>query len=315
MTAPKQHLPNQIVHLVRRTNQRQFLLRNDATGLSKNAAGYIYVLAAKKHGQLPHAVMTMSNHIHMCQTDTTGYRSKFMQEFHGLYAKVLNRAHQRQDSVWSGSEPGNMLLLDTKAVIDQMVYVWLNPVRAGLVERVVHWDHFKILPSDWGKVIRFKRPDYFRDGDPNKPEYLEMIAQPPAPLAHIPIDELVAYLEKRIAAEEEACMVARRKKNKKVIGMVQCYTLKPTSTPDTKAARCTRNPRFSSSKPELIVNAIEGLKAFWSHYKRCLEALKKGSRDSFPAGTIKLPGLLGLACSDLDKYPHLKIEYEPFQMT
>ena len=315
MTAPKQHLPNQIVNLVRRTNQRQFLLRNDATGQSKNAAGYIYILAALKHEQIPHAVMTMSNHIHMCQTDTTGHRSKFMQEFHGLYAKVLNRAHQRQDSLWSGSEPGNTWLLDTKALIDAMIYIWLNPVRAGLVERVMHWDHFKIMPGDWGEILRFKRPDYFRDGDPNKPEYLEIIAQPPAPLAHIPLEELVPYFEKRIAEEEEACMIARRKKNKKVIGMEKCYVLKPTSAPKTKAVMYTRNPRFSSTIPKLIVNAIESLKAFWGQYKRRLEDLKKGSRESFPAGTVKLPGLLGLACFDLDKYPHLKIEYEPFSIS
>ena len=36
MTRPNRHLPNQIVHLPRRTTQRQFLLKNDKAGITED---------------------------------------------------------------------------------------------------------------------------------------------------------------------------------------------------------------------------------------------------------------------------------------
>lgn len=84
------------------------------------------------------------------------------------------------------------------------------------------------------------------------------------------------------------------------------------NTPKKTVAMFTRNPRFASTCPERIVNAIDELKGFWRLYKRRLEDLKKGCREKWPAGALKLPSLIGVACLGLDKYPNLKIEYEPF---
>ena len=217
MSSPKQHIAGQTVHITRRTTQRKFLLRNSEEGYVKNAAGFVFALAVLLHGQIPHALTLMSNHTHICLTDSTGKRSKFMQRFHALLAKIMNKKLGRRENFWSSNEPGNTWLLDTPKIVETLLYIWLNPVRAGLVERVAQWDQFQILPKHWGKTMRFYRPDYFRDTDPNIPEFIEFIPQPPPGFEYYPLEEVVAFFEKRIAEEEEALMIARRKKNKKVI--------------------------------------------------------------------------------------------------
>ena len=256
----------------------------------------------------------MSNHTHICQTDTTGDRAKFKQTFYGLVAKVTNKELNRRENVWSAHAPGDTVLLDTEKVGDTMVYIWLNPVAAGLVERVEHWDHFQILPKHWGKVMRFKCPDDFREGNPTLPEFIEFTPMPPPGFDHLPLEEVVAYFEKRIEAEEERYMIARRKKNKKVLGMEKCYDISPNANPAKSVSMFTRNPKFSSTFPERIVNAIEALRSFRRLYKKRLEGLKNNSKDLFPAGTIQIKNLLCIDCLPVWDDPHLR-PYAPFELT
>ncbi len=234
-----------------------------------------------------------------------------MQRFHALLAKILNKKLVRRENFWNSSEPGNTWLLDTQKIVYTLIYICLNPVRAGLVERVEQWDHFQILPKHWGKPMRFKRPDYFRERDPDKPEYLTFIPEPPPGFEKYPLEEVVAFFEKLIAEGEEALMIARRKKKKKVIGMKKCYDLNPNSSPRKTTKMFTRNPRFSSTKPDFLEAAIESLKGFWRVYKMRIEGIKEGSRDCFPAGTIQIVERLNLDCLPILKDPAL-MNYHPY---
>ena len=311
MTAPKQHLPGQVVHLTKRTTQRQFLLVNSRKGEMKNAAGYLYFLACKRHRQEPHAVMVMSNHTHLCQTDASGKRSRFLQEFHSFFAKVVNKFRKRRENLWAPGNGGNTWLLDTGKIADTMLYIWLNPVKAGLVERVDHWDHFQILPKHWGKTMRFKRPDYFREGDPDKPEFIEYTPMPPKAFSHLPLEKVITHFETLIREGEKRLLVERRKKKKTIKGMERCYTFNPESRPRKNAPMSTLNPKFSSNEPTFIEAAITGLKSFLRIYKRRMEDLKKGNRMAFPAGTLQIVERLNLDCLPIPKDIH-PMEYEPY---
>ena len=139
MTLPNRHLPGQIFHGTRRTSQRQFLLKNGKDGKTKNDLGYLLALSCARHKQLPHAVTVMSNHHHICMTDTNGKRSDHFRDFHHLTTKVLNKTLGRRESLWSSNSPGNTVLLVTETVEKTMLYIWLNPVEAGLVSSVKKW--------------------------------------------------------------------------------------------------------------------------------------------------------------------------------
>lgn len=55
MTLPNRHLAGQIVHLTRRTTQRQYLLKNDRKNRAKEELGYLFGLMILRHDQRVHA--------------------------------------------------------------------------------------------------------------------------------------------------------------------------------------------------------------------------------------------------------------------
>ncbi len=90
--------------------------------------------------------MAMSNHVHLAVGDTTADRSEFMQD-------VWFRAHRL---LLGAGVYGDTVLLDDDCIDNKLLYIWLNPVRAGLVERAEDWPGFKILPRHWGETIRIE---------------------------------------------------------------------------------------------------------------------------------------------------------------
>jgi len=316
MTLPNRHLPKQIVHLTRRTTQRQFLLKNEKDGKTENDLGYLFSLSCKRHNQTPHALMLMSNHHHVCLTDNNGKRSDFLRDFHHLTTKVLNKTLNRRESLWSSSSPGNTLLLDTEAVVKAMLYIWMNPVKAGLVSSVKKWRHLQILPENWGKPMQFKRPDFFRAKGEHKkyPANIQVTPMPPSMFAHLPLAEVITYFEKRIEQEEKRIRRERKAAGKETfLGMKVCFAQNPFSTPKKSVSMRSRNPRFASTIADAISLAVEGMKSFWRRYKIRLEGFRKGSKAMFPSGTIAMR-MLGAKCAELGRVdPHCPV-YAPFQI-
>ena len=60
--------------------------------------------------------------------------SEFMRKLQGAFARWYNRTYDRKGRFW-GDRFKSTLLADGGAVLDAMLYVDLNPVRAGLEER------------------------------------------------------------------------------------------------------------------------------------------------------------------------------------
>ncbi len=229
---------------------------------------------------------------------------------------MLNKALRRRESLWSSSAPGNTLLLDTDVVIDTMLYIWLNPVQAGLVTKVDDWNHLQILPKNWGKSMRFKRPDFFQvTGDSERfPKFIEIVPMPPKMFSHLSLIEVIAYFEKRIADEELRIRnELKKKKGTKVMGMDSCYRQSPFSSPKAGIPMYTRNPRFSGTKVNVISSAIEGMTSFWRIYKKRLEEFRKGSKTNFPAGTIMMRERFGCSFEKLGRGDPHQPNYVCFQ--
>ncbi len=224
-------------------------------------------------------------------SDNNGNRSDFLRDFHHLTTKVVNRALNRRESLWSSSASGNTLLLDTDTVINAMVYGWLNHFQAGLVAKVCDWGHLQILPSDWGTIMTFKRPAFFKakGEDQNYPETIEFKPMPPSMFERLALPEVIAFFEKKIEQGENRIREERKKEGKpKAMGMKKCFALNPFSCPEELSPRSLRNPRFASAVVASVAMAVEGMKAFWREYKAKLEAFRQGSKAKFPSGTVRM---------------------------
>jgi REP element-mobilizing transposase RayT len=64
--------------------------------------------------------------------------SEYMRNLQAAFARWYNATYERRGRFW-GDRFKSVLLEDARAVMDCMLYVELNPVRAGLVERPEDW--------------------------------------------------------------------------------------------------------------------------------------------------------------------------------
>ena len=194
-----------------------------------------------------------------------------------------------------------------------------HPVKAGLVSKVEHWKHFCILPRHWGKKMRFKRPDYFREREncEHLPEFVEFTPMPPAMFDHLPLEEVIQMFEGWIKEGEKRIRAERieklgKTKGKKVLGMKACFAQSHFFTPKTSVKMYARNPRFSSTCAKTMSAAIEALRTFWRVYRRRLEGFRKGSKARFPAGTVFMALRLNLACSKVGNADAHLPRYKPY---
>ncbi len=76
--------------------------------------------------------------------------SEYMRNIQAAFARWYNRNHRRRGRFWADRFKST-LLGDKAAVLDCMLYVELNPVRAGLVERPEEWTGSSIFLRETGK--------------------------------------------------------------------------------------------------------------------------------------------------------------------
>ena len=117
-------------HVIQRGNDRQTIVHDDAdrekllTLLSEQAAVFNVSI---------HAYVIMDNHLHLLATpDTDEGLPKLMQAVGRSYVRYFNNRHQRTGTLWEGRYRSN-LIESERYLLACMVYIDLNPVRAGMV--------------------------------------------------------------------------------------------------------------------------------------------------------------------------------------
>lgn len=289
MTKPKEQHPGQVAELCRRTAQRTFFWRPGDD--SRELFGYMFGKAANDYEQRAHVACCMSNHTHLMLTDQIGGRSKFMQQLFSNSARKRNLQLNRRENLWASGQPGDMVVLDLEAIIERVLYVCLQPVAAGCVERAEEWTGFQILPRHWGKPMRFERP---AQCGRTMPEVVEFTPMPPPGFDHLPLEEVIAFFEALIAREEERYA---KERTRPVLGIAACEAMSPFYTPDTEAPMGTLNPQFTTTDDVLISGALRQQRRFRSKHRTALKGLRKGNRNVvFPAGTVQMARLAGVTC-------------------
>jgi putative transposase len=117
-------------HVILRGNNRQEIFMGVA-----DREFMLSVLAeeSKQHGVDVHAYVLMSNHIHLLLTPQTDPAlPRMMQALGRRYVRHFNQRHGRTGTLWEGRYRSTVIQSE-RHLLACMVYLDLNPVRAGIV--------------------------------------------------------------------------------------------------------------------------------------------------------------------------------------
>jgi putative transposase len=127
---PRLTVPGYPHHIIQRGNNRQAIFGD--------SADYEALLAmldenAREFGVAIHAYVLMSNHFHLLATpETTEGIPRMMQAVGRRYVRRFNQMHARTGTLWEGRYKSTIIQAE-RYLLACMVYIDLNPVRAGLV--------------------------------------------------------------------------------------------------------------------------------------------------------------------------------------
>lgn len=118
-------------HVIQRGNDRQPIVRDDA---DRERLLALWVEHSQAFKVAIHAYVIMDNHFHLLATPETGDGlPKMMQAVGRAYVRYFNLRHGRTGTLWEGRYRSN-LIESERYLLACMVYIDLNPVRAGMVE-------------------------------------------------------------------------------------------------------------------------------------------------------------------------------------
>jgi putative transposase len=127
---PRLTVPGYPHHIIQRGNNRQAIF--------SGAADYELLLAlidehARKQQVAIHAYVLMSNHFHLLATPETAEGiPQMMQAVGRRYVRTYNLRHARTGTLWEGRYKSTLIQAE-RYLLACMVYIDLNPVRAGMV--------------------------------------------------------------------------------------------------------------------------------------------------------------------------------------
>ena len=127
---PRLTVPGYPHHVIQRGNNRQPIVVDDADRqrLLDDLAEH-----ARAHGVAVHAYVLMSNHLHLLVTPEAADSVPLMMQGVGrAYVRYFNRRHGRSGTLWEGRYRSTLIEAE-RHLLACMVYIDLNPVRAGMV--------------------------------------------------------------------------------------------------------------------------------------------------------------------------------------
>lgn len=119
-------------HVIQRGNDRQAIVRDDA---DRTRLLVLWQEHAQTFKVAIHAYVVMDNHFHLLVTPETDEGLPLMMQAVGrAYVRYFNLRHQRTGTLWEGRYRSN-LIESERYLLACMVYIDLNPVRAGMVDQ------------------------------------------------------------------------------------------------------------------------------------------------------------------------------------
>jgi putative transposase len=127
---PRLTVPGYPHHIIQRGNNRQAIFASNA---DYEALLSLFDEHARKSGVAIHGYVLMSNHFHLLATpDTADSLPQMMQAVGRRYVRYFNDRQARSGTLWEGRYKSTLIQAE-RYLLACMVYIDLNPVRAGLV--------------------------------------------------------------------------------------------------------------------------------------------------------------------------------------
>ncbi|MGP1629160.1 MAG: transposase [Giesbergeria sp.] len=123
-------------HVIQRGNNRQMIFAD-----TQDFEIMLALLAenAQKFAVAVHAYVLMDNHFHLLATPATAEALPLMMQAVGRsYVRYFNNRHGRSGTLWEGRYRST-LIESERYLLACMVYIDLNPVRAGRVAQAADW--------------------------------------------------------------------------------------------------------------------------------------------------------------------------------
>ncbi len=255
----------------------------------KRVFGYCLALAAHRYDIGLHGFDVMSNHWHGVLTDPYGQVDRFMSHLHGLTARAINVGHGRRDGFWS-RQPASLVRLETEeAVMEALVYVHTNPVKAGLTHRGDLWPGLRgLYAHTTDHAGTQKRPKkFFRRNGPCPERVSLKLTMPP----QFTCDR--ETFRKRLAEavrerEEEICEEMKRD-GRTFMGARAAQRQRWDRKPAKPLKRSRVSPTVKSRDVERRVHMLRERAIFLQQYQEAYAAWCRGDGSVvFPAGTLKM---------------------------
>lgn len=127
---PRLTIPGYAHHIIQRGNNRQPIFASNAD--YETLLSMFEEHSAKSHVAI-HAYVLMSNHFHLLATPETAEGIPAMMQAVGRrYVRYFNQRQGRTGTLWEGRYKSTLIQAE-RYLLACMVYIDLNPVRAGLV--------------------------------------------------------------------------------------------------------------------------------------------------------------------------------------
>jgi REP element-mobilizing transposase RayT len=296
MSIPRQIIAGATYLLTRRVTQRKFLLR--PCPLTEQIILYALAYAASLTGVLVHAVVVMSNHIHLVVTDPEGRLPEFLRTLHRHIACCMNKALDRRENFWSSTGPNVVTLEGDDDVLAKIAYVISNPTAAGLVDTPADWPGL-IAPAEGMSVIAERPPVYYSPKG-KMPESIGLQIAPPSMSSYENIEALLAALQDLIDENVRVAKEEMTESGRTFIGPAAVLATEVSDQATTPESRGSRRPVFAARNRDDRRHAIERLREFQRRYASALHAWRMGDREvAFPPGTWMMRVLHGVRIEPL----------------
>jgi putative transposase len=288
MTMPRQVVPGQAVLLTRRVLRRHLLLRPDPD--LNQLVLYLVALFANKFSMKLSALQVMGDHIHAVLTDERGRLPDFLRELHRLLALCVKALRGWEGPLWEPCPPSVVQLLTAEAEAKQMVYTWLNAVRAGLVHDPRQWPGVTTgLDELDGPAMVARRPLVFLDETSGLwPEQVELRLSLPPKLAALGPERARRLLRAELERQLAEARAHVRRQGWRVLGPRRCRQVSPYQRARSWEPLRSRTPVLAAGRGlrAVLRKAIENLREFRQSYREALAAWREGVRSVlFPHGT------------------------------
>jgi hypothetical protein len=286
--------------ITRRCSERRFFLRPDPE--TNNAFVYCLGLAALRAKVDLLFVVAMSSHYHAGVHDPDGNFPVFAEHFHALLARCQNAHLGRFEAFWSSDATSVVRLVDPEDVLAKMVYAYVNPCAADLVDTAQEWPGVSSFePAFSTGRMTATRPSFFFRCDGAQPESISVTICRPRGFADQTAEEWCTLITEQVREAEEVHRERRRAAGKSVLGRQAVLAQKPFDSPQSPESHFGVCPRIAAKSKWARIEAIQRSKAFVERHKAAIKSWMAGIADVlFPYGTYWMRKFARVLCDDAE---------------